>query len=114
MSLRLILDQNTERQLSEKLRKAGHDVERVVTVPELGEGAEDEEILSYAEQHDRIVVTYDSDFTTVSPDAHAGVFFIPDQRLSSYEVFSIIQAVDGYYGSHDAMRPVVFLTTDWR
>lgn len=113
MPLRLLLDQNTERRLAASLRDAGHDVERVVGHPKLGEGADDAEIAAYASAENRIIVSYDSDFTALEPATHAGVFFVPDQRLSSHAVYLIIEAVASHYESQESMDSVVFLTEEW-
>ena len=113
MPFRLLLDQNTERQLASRLRTAGYDIERVVGHPKLGEGAEDAEIAAYASAENRIIVSYDSDFTALESAIHAGVFFVPDQQLSSHAVYSIIEAVASHYGSQESINQVVFLTGEW-
>ena len=41
MQVSLLLDENIAAVLSTRLDKAGHDVERVVDVSELGEGVDD-------------------------------------------------------------------------
>ena len=46
MGFSLLLDEMTEASLAEYCRKLGHDVERVVTVSELGSGSDDGEIVA--------------------------------------------------------------------
>lgn len=113
MELRLLLDEDTERRLAEYLENGGHDVERVVDVGDLGPGAKDVEVREYARQTDRILVTHDDDHDSVSPTEHAGVFYCPNQRLSSFDVYRIIDAITSSYPSVDSMQPVVYLTESW-
>jgi predicted nuclease of predicted toxin-antitoxin system len=61
LQLRLLLDEDTPKQLAHELKAAGHDVVRSVDADELGDGADDEAIRSYAARNDRIVVTHDGD-----------------------------------------------------
>lgn len=62
MSFSLLLDEMTEAALAEYCDKLGHDVERVVDVPDLGAGSDDTEIVAYTEREHRLLVTYDDDF----------------------------------------------------
>lgn len=111
MALRFLLDEDTERDAAEKLRHGGHDVERVVE--SIGTGAKDGDVRAYARQTDRILVTHDDDHVSVSSDRHAGVFYCPNQRLSSFTMFQIIQGITKQYPGREEMPPVVFLTEEW-
>lgn len=113
MELRFLLDEDTERDLAIKLRRAGHDVKRVVETDDLGPGTKDPEIRKYARLNNRIIVTHDDDHVSVPYDRHAGVFYGPNQRLSSFTLFQIIQQVTKHYSSRAEMPPVVYLTEDW-
>jgi len=75
------VDENIAAPLADKLDKAGHDVERVVNVSELGEGVDDTTICQYAVQEGRLIVTSDDDFVQMPADSHCGVFYVPDQSL---------------------------------
>jgi hypothetical protein len=76
MRLRFLLDEDTERALASKLRRAGHDVQRVVDVDALGVDAADAEVRTYARRFDRILVTHDDDHDAVaSPEPR--VFYCP-------------------------------------
>lgn len=99
--------------MAEYLENGGHDVERVVDVDDLGPGATDREVRNYARRSDRIVVTHDDDHGSVSPKKHAGVFYCPNQRLTSFDIYRIIDAVASSYPSVDAMQSVVYLTENW-
>ena len=56
MEVLFLLDENIAAPLADKLDKAGHDVERVVDVNELGDGIDDSAICLYAAQEDRLVM----------------------------------------------------------
>lgn len=111
--MEFLLDEDTERELAEKLRHASHDVERVVESPRLGPGATDAEVREFARRSGRLLITYDDDHVSVSPDGHAGVFYCPDQRLSSFTVFRIVQQVAKHYPNQAELPPVVYLTKRW-
>jgi hypothetical protein len=113
MALRFLLDEDTEQQLASKLSKAGHDVERVVSVSTLGAGTDDSEILDYASRADRIILTHDKDYVTVPPDTHSGVFYAPNQRLSAHRLYTIVQTVNEAHSSPAAFDTVIFLTEQW-
>ena len=66
MQVSFLLDENIAAPLADKLDKAGHDVERVVDVGELGEGVADTSIRLYAVQEGRLLVTSDDDFIQMS------------------------------------------------
>jgi predicted nuclease of predicted toxin-antitoxin system len=58
--VRFLVDQNRSPQLARLLADSGHDA---VHVLELGrERAEDDELLALADEHDRVVVSGDTDF----------------------------------------------------
>ena len=112
MQIRLLLDEDTERELATKLRRAGHDVERVVEVVELGTGATDDDVREYARRSDHIIVTHDDDHVAVQPVDYR-IFYVPNQRLTAFQIFRIIQCVTKLYPEREAMPPVVYLTEDW-
>lgn len=114
MELRLLLDENVERDLASYLEKAGHDVQRVVDVEALGPESDDDEVVAFARERDRLVLTYDEDF--VDPDVadrHAGVLYVPNQHCPPLTCFRIVEAVAEAYPDRDALPPVVFLTEEW-
>jgi predicted nuclease of predicted toxin-antitoxin system len=113
MELRFLLDEDTESILASRLSKSGYDTERVVDVDELGRASTDAQIRDYAVETDRIIVTHDDDYLAFPVESHTGVFYVPNQRLSSHEVFRIVQSVAEAYDSRDEMQPIIFLTKDW-
>ncbi|PSP78919.1 hypothetical protein BRC81_05435 [Halobacteriales archaeon QS_1_68_20] len=92
MQLRLLLDENIEADLGRKLAREGHDVERVVELGSLGPETDDSNVRRYARETDRIIVTYDDHFADPEDD-HAGVFYCPNQQLTTFEIFRIITTV---------------------
>lgn len=57
-------------------------------------------------------MTYDDHFADPDDD-QAGVFYCPDQRLSTFELFRIVNAVTDAYDGPDDLPRVVFLSTNW-
>lgn len=115
MELSFLMDEDTEEQLAEFLQLDGHDVERVVEVPELGPGSNDADVQAYAQRTDRIIVTYDNDHIERidDPSTHSGVFFCVKQELDSYTIREIIQAIVDHYDSKASMKPVVYVSENW-
>ena len=113
MRVSFLLDENIAAPLADKLVKAGHDVERVVAVSELGEGVDDTAIRRYAIEHDRVIVTSDDDFIQMPVNSHSGVFYVPNQSLTTHELYHIIQRVVEGFPNRDAMETVTYITTDW-
>lgn len=94
MAFRLLLDEMTEAGLAEYLVKMDHDVERVVDRPELGPGTDDSEIVAYAENENRLLVTYDDDFLA-DHDARRriGILFQPNGRMPAFDTANVINEV---------------------
>jgi len=113
MQVSFLLDENIPAALADKLDKAGHDVERVVDVSELGEGVDDTMLRLYAVEADRLIVTNDDDFVQMPADSHSGVFYVPDQSLPPHELYRIIQRVIETFPDREAMETVTYITTDW-
>jgi len=108
-----LLDENIAAPLADKLDKAGHEVERIVDVSELGEGIDDTTICQYAVREGRLIVTSDDDFIQMPVGSHNGLFYVPDQSLSPHELYHIIQRVIEAFPNREAMDTVTFITTDW-
>ena len=113
MQVSFLLDENIAAPLADKLDKAGHDVERVVNVSELGEGVDDTTIRLYAAEENRLIVTSDDDFIQMPTDTHSGVFYVPDQSLHPHELYHIVQRLVDVFPNREAMNTVTFVTTDW-
>ncbi|WP_254544508.1 DUF5615 family PIN-like protein [Halomarina pelagica] len=111
--VRFLLDEHTERDLADKLVRDGHDVERVVALSDLGPGVPDDRVRSYARSTDRIVVTNDDDFVEVEADDRGCVFYYPNQRLASFDLYRIITNVVEAFPDRESFPSVVFLTEKW-
>ena len=58
--------ENIAAPLADKLDKAGHDVQRVADMNELGEGVDDTTIRLYAVREGRLIVASDDDFVRIA------------------------------------------------
>ena len=103
MQVSFLLDENIAAPPADKLDKAGHDVQRVADVNELGEGVDDTTIRLYAAREGRVVVTSDDDFVRMPAESHSGVFYVPDQSLPPHELYHIIQRVIEAFPNREAM-----------
>ena len=113
MSFRFLLDEDTERALATKLRRTDHAVERVVDSDMLGAGATDDAVRDYARRTNRVLVTHDDDHVAVDAAQHAGVLYAPNQRLTAFQLFRIIQQIIAAYAEQSALPPVVYCTENW-
>jgi predicted nuclease of predicted toxin-antitoxin system len=114
MQVSFLLDENIAAPLAHKLAKAGHNVERVVSVSALGEGVDDTAIRQYAVQEEHLIVTSDIDFVQMPVESHSGVFYVPDQSLPSDELYNIIQCVIEAFPNRKAMETVSYpRVTSW-
>lgn len=94
-SYRILVDENVERQAARYLAKRGHDVELVVDV--LGDGTSDGEIISYAEEESRLVLTSDPDFLSRGYPT----LFQEDDKMSAFEVAKIVDEVGAVMSQSD-------------
>lgn len=116
MAFRLLLDEMTEGSLADYCEKLGHDVDRVVDVPELGSGADNADVVAYARRADRLLVTYDDDFLA-EYDAldRIGVLFQAADRTSPFETANVIDAVSEHLEQPAVVESdePVHLTANW-
>jgi len=91
-----LLDEDTSEELSHRLSDRGHNVERVVDIPDLGDGADDADVLEYAEQHDRVIVTHDEGFFERCDEGVGPtrlLWIIDQQGLKPYQKVAMIENV---------------------
>lgn len=88
--MKLCCDENIRRGITTVLEQEGHDVIRVQDVLELG--SEDQEILEFCRETDRILVTNDEDFFDF--DTHPGVLFLDEQRASPRDVATAVRRIE--------------------
>jgi Domain of unknown function (DUF5615) len=78
--VRLLLDEMYPRRLAEQLRAHGHDVVAVVELPDLV-GRDDAEVVRYAREHRRVVVTENIvDYAPLDAGEHAGPLLVDARR----------------------------------
>lgn len=113
MGFRILADEHCEQQVVAYLRDDGHDVERVVEVPELGPGSDDVDIADYAQRTDRLVLTGDTDFLAeFDASDHAGVLFQPETRTDPHRVAGIVSAIANHR-RQDAIDGAVYVVDSW-
>ena len=111
---RLLLDGNVEL-IDQDLREQGHDVERIGENAAVDYGANDgSEIVPYLSGTDRLILTYDSDFTgkdsDIEPRELPGVLFVPDESLSPNQIVRILQVKSRYLPSESLNGHVLHVT----
>lgn len=116
MTLRLLFDEQMSRDTATRL--AEHfDVERVVTLSELGPGTADEMIWRYAVDHDRNIVTEDPDFLDGSADpgdgTYPGILFCTNR--DSQVIHDAIRRLSEYHSTAELVdrREPVYVPGRW-
>jgi len=104
-----LLDEDTSDELSRRLSEQGHDVQRVVDVPDLGDGVDDSVVHRYAEENDRVVITHDEGFfkRCLNSEGPFRLLWITDQQgFEPYEKAEMIEnAVNMIEGIDPDERP---------
>lgn len=92
--MKFLADENIDSPIVEKLRSRGFDV---LSVDEYRKGISDDEVLRKAKDEDRVILTFDSDFSSVE-QINAGAI-----RLTSPDRYSVVaDAVEKLVGSLDS------------
>lgn len=81
MAVRFLSDENVYREIVDTIRAEGFDI---ITVGELGAaGASDEEVLELARKEERVLITFDRDFSDIRylPQHVPGVIVLRFHRL---------------------------------
>ncbi len=113
MAYRLLLDENVEHEVSERLERLGHDVEHVDFVTGLGKGVDDEHVARYSRETERVIVTHDDDFVLeMAGSAFRAVLSIGDATLSAGTVAAIVHAVSERYPI-DQLAGIEHVGTEW-
>ena len=92
MTARFKLDENLPRDAEAFLRKAGHDVHTVLD-ERLG-GSPDSSILAASGAEDRILVTFDLDFSDIRaypPGSHKGIWILRPHTQSIDDTLSLLK-----------------------
>lgn len=98
MTLQFLLDENVDPDVAAALERAGYDAVHTQEIDELGNGSHDHEIAAYARRTGRYVFTNDDDLFGELGDGLPALSFLPDQRLPSHRVVSIVAAIERQFG----------------
>lgn len=108
-----LLDEDTSQELSQRLSDQGHNVERVVDIPELGDGVDDADVHSYAEKHDRVIITHDEGFfkRCFHSEGRFRLLWINDQQgYEPYEkaqmIENVVELIERYDSMEEAPRAI--------
>ncbi len=106
--MRFLSDENIEFSITVALKRLGIDI---VAIDETGnKGAGDKEILAFARENRRVVITRDSDFLKLHSKGaeHAGIIFIPD-FLPIGVIVKEIERVSLLFNPEDIQNSVIFV-----
>ena len=110
--MRLLGDEHVPPPVVSALRGEGHDV--AVVGDDLELGASDTDLLDYARDDDRVIVSEDTDFRGADPElaveAHPGVLAC-DTAASPGEIAAAIRRIDAL--SEDLGGTLLFVPGDW-
>ncbi|MFC7019727.1 MULTISPECIES: DUF5615 family PIN-like protein [Haloarcula] len=97
-----LLDENVDPKVATYLEKEALDAAHVRDT--LGQGADDDaDVLPYAREQNRIIVTSDvKDFGPLPPDSHAGIILLYDDTMPAYRVAAALIALVDAYPDRDA------------
>ncbi|MEF8854360.1 MAG: DUF5615 family PIN-like protein [Haloarculaceae archaeon] len=112
MGYRILADENVEQATINYLRKLGHDVEWIGDGDGLGLGTDDEEIVVYGRETNRLILTQDDDFfTRIDVEDTAGILFQEDQTLSAREVGDVVHELSECIDQSDVT--LEYLSRNW-
>jgi hypothetical protein len=107
--IRFHLDENCPTGLADGLRAHGFDV---TTTAEAGLlNADDAEQFAFAAHQDRVMVTFDADFTRMHAAGveHAGIAFCPSRRRSVGQLIRRLQLISVNLGPHEMRNRLEFI-----
>ncbi|MEZ3116659.1 DUF5615 family PIN-like protein [Halobaculum sp. MBLA0147] len=108
----MLADECIEPKWTTALRGAGYEVTRVRDQPELGAGASDEAVVTFAAGHDLVVVTGDrSDYTDPACTDHAGIVVVGTDRDPSGE--EVREAFERIREAYPDLSGRVAYVSDW-
>ena len=96
--MKFVADEGVDGQIIESLRAAGHDV---LYIAEIGPGTDDDIVLHYANDEDRILMTRDKDFGELvfrKKQVHSGIVLNRLYELASETKAEIVSSVISKYG----------------
>jgi predicted nuclease of predicted toxin-antitoxin system len=93
---RLLLDENVDREVGDRLAVFGHDIEYVTDVDELGAGTPDDALARYSTDDERAILTHDDDFVTTDHGADA-VLFVADESMAAEDIAAVVDRMADAY-----------------
>ena len=111
MGYRLLLDENIEREVGDRLTALGHDVERVETVDSLGRGTPDETLAGYSRREERAILTHDDDFVAAGHDVYV-VLFVADESMTAADLATVVGRMADIY-PYEELNGVQQVGREW-
>lgn len=112
MPYRILVDENVDRRVADRLVADGHDAVHVEGVGDLGKGTADRAIATRSLETDRLVLTRDDDFLTdFDRSAYAGLLFVPDESMDHREIGAAVTAIASLIPQAEVER--VYVTRRW-
>lgn len=105
--MRVFCDENVKFSLYNLLRQEGHDCVRIEDT--LGKGASDEEIAEYCREENRLILTSDDDFLTLTEQP--GIIFLNEQTTSSKKVANSMRRIEASVDEPE--KHVFYVPGDW-
>ena len=96
---RVLRDESGDPQTVRYLERDGHDAEHVGDT--VGLGTDDRIIAEYAVEHDRVLLTNDTDFLDVERDPDTRVLLFTNNRVDAYELASMVERLTSSYPEQD-------------
>lgn len=108
--MKLIADEHIPNSFITALRAEEYDIVRAKDV--LPEGENDSEIVTYADEHDRVILSEDGDFRgkEINLDEHPGVIAC-EPRASAGQVVAAIRELDAY--TDDLSNGIAHIPNGW-
>jgi predicted nuclease of predicted toxin-antitoxin system len=108
--VKLIADEHIPNSFIAALRAEEYDIVRSKDI--LPEGEDDSEIVAYAEEHNRVILSEDGDFRgrEIDLDDHPGVIAC-ETRVSAGQIVAAIREIDAY--TNDLNNSIVRVPDGW-
>lgn len=105
----LFCDEHVHPVLVHLLKDAGFDVETVED--DVRKGIDDEEIASYVERSNRILVTNDTDFLRSVPET--GVIYYPEHDENPKKILRALESLRRYVEPEEIRGNVIYVPGNW-
>jgi len=103
---RVLADENTSPDVAARLREHGRTATHVTDA--LDFGVTDQEIVTYAEEHEYVVLTHDDDFLRPNPTS-VPILYYADDTLATETLVERVETVIDCVPSPSDLPPVTYL-----